>query len=105
MKIFRRLGFSLWLALALVAGQHAALLHDLGHATERLATSGKSNVPPAKCDLHFACSQIAGGLGATAFVAVFVPAAPPRARAHAVTVASLAPRLAFRSQAPPADLA
>jgi hypothetical protein len=100
MQLFRRLGFALWLALALVAGQHAVLLHDLGHASESLAQKHDGKPAPTKCDKHYAFAQVLGTAGAVfaipdvaCDVADF-PApesgAPP-ARA-----------LAYRAQAPPA---
>jgi HD superfamily phosphodiesterase len=101
MRIFRRLGFALWLALALVAGQQAALLHDLGHASEKL--SQKDTKPaPAKCDKHFAFTQLTGAASASIEI-------PPVECSLAEFVAPeagsrAAPTLAYRSQAPPALL-
>ena len=102
MKALRRLGFALWLALTLVVGQQAALLHDLGHASEKL-TQKDSKPAPSKCDECFACAQLAGGAAAT------LPTVPPVScdvpvfaftpRAVAATT-----RLAYHAQAPPVSL-
>jgi len=99
MKQLRTFGFLLWLALALVVGQQALLLHDLAHASEKL--SQKDSKPaPAKCDQCFACAQLAGGAPAT------VPTVPAvtcgiDGVAHVEQVALAAALLAYRSQAPP----
>ena len=99
MKHLRRLGFALWLALALVAGQHAALLHDLGHATEQLSQKQDSKPASAKCDKHFASTQLVGA--ATGGVVI------PPVECETVAFAFLAKPAgarhtpAYRSQAPP----
>jgi len=64
MKALRRLGFALWLALALVAGQQAAVLHALGHASESLSQKDPKQAP-SKCDECFACSQLSAGAAVT----------------------------------------
>ena len=100
MKVLRRFGFALWLAIALVAGQHAAALHDLAHVSGKLSDKQDSNTSPAKCGECFACAQLMGGAAPTVAtlplvscdVAVF--ALP----GHGVP-ASVA--LAYRSRAPP----
>lgn len=99
MKLFRRLGFALWLALALVAGQQAALLHDLGHASEKL--SQKDSKPaPSKCDQCFACAQVAAGAApALPTVPTVTCGIDPVILVEQVVVAS-AP-LAYHAQAPP----
>ena len=99
MKALRRLGFALWLALALVVGQQAALLHDLGHASEKL-TQKDSKPAPSKCDECFACAQLVGGAPVT------VATVPPVACGielfvtleHVVVASAL---LAYQAQAPP----
>jgi hypothetical protein len=102
MKLFRRLGFALWLALALVAGQHAALLHDLGHAAESLAQKHDGKPAPTKCDKHFAFAQFVGAASS----GIAVPDVDcDVADFHATdSVAPPARALAYRSQAPPALL-
>ena len=58
---------ALWLALALVLGQQAAQLHDLGHAIQRISTDSQDQHPGSDtCDQ---CSLYAPFSGAaTAFV-------------------------------------
>jgi len=99
MKALRRLGFALWLALALVAGQQAALLHDLGHASEKL-TQKDSKPAPSKCGECFACAQLAGGGPPT--VATVPPVACGIESFIAVEqVAVASAPLAYHAQAPP----
>ena len=64
MKALRRLGFALWLALAVVAGQQLAVLHALGHASESLSQKDPKQAP-SKCGECFACSQLAAGAATT----------------------------------------
>lgn len=99
MKLPRRIVFALALALALLFGQQAAALHDLGHAVDRIAHKG--SVPSSPCDQCFACAQLSGAVGTSLPV---VPAVPlergaPLERPRAGFVA--APRLAFLSRGPP----
>ena len=103
MKALRRLGFALWLAFALVAGQHAAALHALGHASDTLSHKQDSKPAPAKCGECFACAQLAGGAAATA------PSVPPVSCDVPVFAflergAPSSIALAYRSRAPPALL-
>ena len=100
MKVLRRLGFALWLAFALVAGQHAAALHDLAHVTGKVTDKQNSNTAPAKCGECFACAQLAGGAAPNL---VTLPAVSCEGLAVASPRhGSLAPvALAYRSQAPP----
>jgi hypothetical protein len=97
----RRIATVFWFALALLIGQHAAALHDLGHATEQFSQKKHSRHIPASCDKCFACAELSGAAGAST-PAVAIPAA-----ANEVPVATnetgvaCAPRLAFRSRAPP----
>jgi hypothetical protein len=104
MKSVRSFAGILWLALALLVGQQAAALHDLGHATEKLSHKQDSKTPPASCDQCFACAELSGAVGVTVPVLPVVAACTP----HAVdpitrSVASPA-RLAYRSRAPPSLL-
>lgn len=95
----RHLGFVLWLAFALVAGQQLVLLHELGHAAESLAQKQDSKPNPAKCDQHYATSQLTGAAPA----GLVVPLAC--GDSHASAAASTAWRaphfLAYLSRAPP----
>ena len=101
MKSTHRFAAAFWLALALLVGQQAAALHDLGHAAERLAQRQDSKTPPASCDQCFACAELSSAVGV-------VPAVLPRVSAgipvtcfdHDAAIV-VAPLLAFRSQAPP----
>jgi len=98
MKSLRRLGVVLWLALALVAGQHAALLHDLGHAAE-LAQKQDSKPGQSQCEKCYAFAQLIGAPSP-----VFeVPAVVVAVEAIDFVDASAATRrvAAYRSQAPP----
>jgi hypothetical protein len=97
----RRIALALWLALAVLVGQQAAALHDLGHATQQLSQKKESPHAPTSCDKCFACAELSGAMLATA------PGVPVVAAGNHVsfTVPDLgvqyAPRLAFRSRAPP----
>jgi len=99
MKALRHLGFALWLALALVAGQQLALLHELGHATEQLAQKQDSKPAPSKCDQHYATGQLVGA-ASCGFAA---PLAANHGASFAfVDLAVHAPDApAYRSRAPP----
>lgn len=100
MKHLRRLGLAFTLALALLFGEQAAALHDLGHGLSQIAHKG-SLPPGSTCDQCFACAQLSGAVAAT------VPMVPPFDARDAVPAcvapASAPPalRLAFRSRAPP----
>jgi hypothetical protein len=97
----RRIALALWLALALLIGQHAAALHDLGHATERLSQKKDSHRIPASCDKCFACAELSGAIGATAATVPVVAAGGPVSAAIPDSSAPCITRLAFRSRAPP----
>ena len=99
MSATRRLLLSLLLALALVAGQQAAALHALAHATEQVG-KGDPKAPPQPCEQCLAFSQLDG----PAMGAQPLPAALGTLQAAATPVAlppGAAARLAFRSRAPP----
>ena len=103
MKRFRTFGFALWLALALLVGQQAAALHDLGHAAAKLAQEKSAPAGTSTCDKHFLYAQFAGSVGASKSVPVVACAGI----APASLVQEFPPaqaRLAFRSRAPPALL-
>ena len=100
MKAFRRFGFALWLVLALVAGQQAAALHALGHASEKLSQKQDSKPAPGKCADCFVCAQLSAGAATT------VPAVAPATPAFVPHVPAPgsernATALAYRSRAPP----
>jgi len=99
MKALRRLGFALWLALALVAGQQVAVLHALGHATETFSQKDPKQAP-SKCGECFACSQLSAGAAAT------VPNVPGvQCGIDTTTVVAkgeqVAPSVPYLSRAPP----
>ncbi len=100
MKQLRTFGFLIWLALAVVFGQQAALLHGLGHASEKLSQKQDSKPVPAKCDECFTCAQLAGGAPATAPTVPTVTCGIDGVT-HVQQVAIAAALLAYRSQAPP----
>jgi hypothetical protein len=99
MRIPRSAAIAFFLALALVLGQHAGLLHGLTHATEQMHSKGA----PAKvaCDQCFACSQLSG-----VAPSVHVPPADAADTARHAIRGLLkhlpAERVAFHSRAPPA---
>jgi hypothetical protein len=102
MKSSRRILLALAVGLALLFGEQAAALHDLGHAVDQVAHKG--SVPGSPCDQCFACAQLSGAVGTTLPV---VPAVPlergaPIERARPGIFAS--PRLAFLSRGHPALL-
>jgi hypothetical protein len=101
MKHMRHVAVLLWLALAFAVGEQAALLHDLGHATQRLSQRQDSNPAPAKCDECRLYAPFSASLGSKAPVAPLVTAATPLPMAAAPAGASLARRIHFRAQAPP----
>jgi hypothetical protein len=95
----RQFGFAAWLALTLVVGQQAVLLHDLGHALEQR----DGGVPTEKtCDTHFACAQLASAVGASPPVLPQADEAAQAVLSQQHQGASQRTRLAYRSQAPPA---
>jgi len=104
MRSIRRLASILWLALALLVGQQAAALHDLGHATGQLSHKQDSKTPSTSCDQCFACAELSGAVGVTVRQVPVVAACTPRA-AEPVDIGVASPaRLAYRSRAPPALL-
>src|SRR5882672_5514652 len=101
MTRFRRLASALWLALALMVGQQAAALHELGHATERLASKKDSVPAPQSCDQCFVCSGLSSAATPT-MLALQAPQASSHEPAQVDQQCAPTPsRLAFRSQAPP----
>ena len=99
----RRILLAFSLALALLFGQQAAALHDLGHAVDRIAPP--SAMPFGNtCDECFACAQLAGAVGVSlpTIPPVLLPDGAPRDTDCAS--AAVAPRFAFLSRGPPALL-
>ena len=101
MKPLRRLGFALWLALALVAGQQAAALHALGHAAESLSQNQHQKLPAqSKCGDCFVCSQLSAGAATTIPEVPLVACGIETATAIAQGV-HVAPSFAYLSRGPP----
>ena len=91
----------LWIALALVVGQQAAALHDLGHAVKRIQAPVHDQYPGSDtCEKCFGFSQLSGSLpGASS---VFV--AQDDAHLYSSFVATPAPSrtaLVTRNRGPP----
>jgi hypothetical protein len=100
MNRFRHLGTALWLALALLLGQAAAAMHELGHATARLSQQ-ESTPAPSSCDLCCACAQL-GGIAGTAFPTLpLVQTVEALPTCISASVAPAATHFAFLSRAPP----
>ncbi len=100
MQRLRRVGFALWIALALLVSQQAAALHDLGHATAQLSEKGGKPASPV-CDQCFLGAQLSGAVGATPpalHLAATVDIGPGAPRVERVVSAAAPP---FRSRAPP----
>ncbi|HUQ28345.1 MAG TPA: hypothetical protein VM051_07115 [Usitatibacter sp.] len=98
MSNFRRIFFALWMALAVVVGQQAVALHDLAHAGghKQDSTPGKGT-----CDKCFACAELSGAVGASIPPVALPEIAPLPREIRSAASACSAPRLAFRSRAPP----
>ena len=97
MRQIARVLVALWMAFAILAAQHAVAMHDLAHA------SGHKEGVPGKttCDKCFACAELSSAVGTT-IPPVALPETAPLARdSRADAPACSAPRLAFRSRAPP----
>lgn len=101
MKRPRRFLVAFGLALALLVGQHAAVLHALGHATG-VFTQDDSTPPPFQCADHSLFSTVGAAVGAKAPVAPFVAAVHTVAADAVLASATLAARFSFHSRAPPA---
>ncbi len=99
-RVFRGALFAVFLALAVVLGQQAVFLHDLGHAVEKR----DAGVPAEKgCDTHYLCAQLGSAVGASP------PAIPQETTGRVLHQfieaqgGAQRARLAYRSQAPPTD--
>ena len=101
MHPLRRLLFALFIVLALLADEHAGLLHELGHGFQRIhAPSQDKNPANDACDKCFAFSQLSGPAPGV------VPTLPLVAAANEIPgfIAIPAPSrtvVASRSRAPP----
>jgi hypothetical protein len=100
MSRLRKIFPALWLALALLLGQQAAQLHDLGHAIQRIQTDSQDQHPGSdtcdKCSLYAPFGGAAAtfvatlDLQAAAFVSSFSAFLPAQSRT-VVTSRSRAP--------------
>ena len=102
MKSSRRILFALAVACALLFGEQAAALHDLGHAVDQIAHKGSA--PGSPCDQCFACAQLSGAVGTSLPVVPDVPLerGAPIERSRPAFFAPA--RFAFLSRGPPALL-
>ena len=104
MSHLRQFFSAAWLALALVLGQQAAQLHDLGHAIQRISTDSQDQHPGSdtcdKCSLYAPFSGAAAAFIAPPVVltAAIVAALSAFLPAQSRTVVS------SRSRAPPSLL-
>ncbi len=101
MNPVRRVLAAFSLALALLAGQQAAVLHGLAHATVQsgsIAPGAPGNTP---CDQCFLSAQLSGALGAAIAAMPGVVSGSDSFVAAVVEGAPGAPRFAFRARAPP----
>jgi hypothetical protein len=94
----RRILFAFLMAFAVVIGQQAVAMHDLAHATghKQESTPGKTT-----CDKCFACAELSSAVGTSIPAVVLPDAAPVMGVQHSDSAICAAPRLAFRSRAPP----
>lgn len=101
-RAFRRAVTALGLAFAVLLGQHAVALHDLGHALECL-DEHVPGVPhePGNCPHHAAFVDLSSAAPAGWVALAPVDAAPALALPQAVA-STAATRFAFHSRAPPA---
>jgi hypothetical protein len=61
MRFLRRLAFAFPLVLVLLVGEHAGLLHELGHGFRRIHAPSQDKRPAGDtCDKCFAFSQLSG---------------------------------------------
>lgn len=104
MRLLRRAALVLALALSLVAGQQAVVLHDLAHLARDVAMPGDPRDEAPACEQHSLCVQLAGVVASGEIVRPFIASIPPRAASPRPRGASVPPRLGFLSRAPPASL-
>ncbi|HXZ48842.1 MAG TPA: hypothetical protein VEG27_07455 [Usitatibacter sp.] len=103
MKSLRHLGSALGLALALLFGEQAAALHDLGHAIQQVEHKGSLPLG-STCDECFACAQLAGAVGVSLPAVPLIGGSDAAPRERPFSSACVAPRYAFLSRGPPALL-
>jgi hypothetical protein len=92
-----RIVFALCLGLAVLAGQHAVAMHDFAHAAgHKEGTPGKTT-----CDKCFACAELSSAVGGSVAPITVPGGAPLPSIRECDNAIGAAPRLAFRSRAPP----
>lgn len=112
----RRALVALWLAACVLAGQSGAATHALGHALEDLAAATHAALPAegdlategcddeeggrAGCPLHALFAEL-GSMAVGAWPAFVAPSALHETAVFTDAPAFAAPRVAFRSRAPP----
>lgn len=93
---------ALALAFAVLAGQQLAALHAFGHAVDELTRHADGSPPhEAPCPNHAAFADLSSFAPAAADLAAIPEAAGPAFAVACEAAPPLAPRLAFRSRAPP----
>ena len=94
----RRVLFASWLALAIVLGQQAVVLHDLAHAAghKQESTPGKT-----ACDKCFACAELSGAMAASIVAVALTDSTQSLHASRGRAAVGAATWLAYRSQAPP----
>lgn len=92
------------LAIALALGQHAAAVHELGHAAEHVHHDGSAPWEQ-ECPDHELYAAFAGTIPGTASASLPDAATGPAPPAGASERIHLPPRYSFHSRAPPATLA
>lgn len=104
MDRLKNFALTLFLALAVLAGQQAVLRHGLSHATEQLSRQQDGKTRPAACDLCFHCAQLSGGAAAGGIPEMPLLEACVQVARSAPAAAPAYRFLAFDSRAPPARL-
>jgi hypothetical protein len=75
MKLLRRFGLAVWLAFALAVGGQAALLHDLGHALQKMNAPAQDQYPGGDtCDKCALYAPFSGAASVYVAVAAIVAA-------------------------------
>jgi hypothetical protein len=99
----RRLALALWLAIALLLGQHIAVQHATAHGVDLLATQ-KQLPAETKCDLCLECAPFSGAMSVAITAVQALPAERPRDASTEIRSAFAAPPAFFLSRAPPPAL-
>jgi hypothetical protein len=101
MRALHRLAFAFSLAFALLLGEHAGLLHELGHGFQRIHAPSREKSPVHDaCDKCFTFSQLSGPAPGALATLALVAAANELPRFVAIPAPSRTV-VASRSRAPP----